>query len=469
MSIFTEERNPELELSEEDLAIYESLEDPDPDERSSPGLQFEDTNEGQRITLGTLLQELDLCRHYSSQFKPSAFGSKYHQAIAEILWAYVGKYDSLPSSTIVLAEIRAKLKDAKDSDDLLTYLAEVSLCSKAYVRGLDSPEYIKDKLDRFAKRQSIQKAISGTLAALKDPKANLDEVLTMLAAGLKLPARPNAGLKLQSWDELCEVADSQVDDWLIPNWAEFGCLHLITGQPFAGKSTHVGELIALMAQGKDWHGGLPLAQVPIVLLDFENRERTLRDRIRNYLGDNQGRIRELLFRVPSVDLPRPLTTDTIEHVIKLVSDQIGASGADEAPRRGRIEEELVDAVILDLRRELPDDGQHAPGEHLVPPEISLHIEAIRAEPHCIPDRHPRPDARRLHLVALGDHAGPLIAQDADRDARKLLVADPFRRDVEAIGVEVPDGGLRRPHGQSNTMDGRSGQGIRQNSSTCAWG
>lgn len=160
------------------------------------------------------------------------------------------------------------------------------------------------------------------LAACKDPGADLEQSLARIQ-DMKLPARPSAGLRLQGWDDLEEAADAQVDDWLIPNWAEFGCLHLLCGQPFAGKSTHVAELIALISQRRNWHGGLPLAQVPVLLLDFENRERTLRDRIANYLGDDRGRIRDILYRVPAADLPRPLTPETIRHLIAILGDRIG--------------------------------------------------------------------------------------------------------------------------------------------------
>jgi hypothetical protein len=128
----------------------------------------------------------------------------------------------------------------------------------------------------------------------------------------------------QSWDEVCSIADNQTEDWVIPGWMEFGCLHLFTGLPFSGKSTLVGEQIAAIAQGSGFHG-MTCAQVPFILLDLENKERILVKRIRSCLGDDPGKINDLFFRVAPKDIKLPLepefVTDCIGEIKRNMKDQ----------------------------------------------------------------------------------------------------------------------------------------------------
>ena len=62
---------------------------------------------------------------------------------------------------------------------------------------------------------------------------------------------------------------------------------------------------------------------PLLFHDWDdNRERKIRAQIAKCLGDNPGRIRELLVRVPPICVPRPLTPDFMRRVINGVRDRI---------------------------------------------------------------------------------------------------------------------------------------------------
>ena len=128
-------------------------------------------------------------------------------------------------------------------------------------------------------------------------------------------------VKLETWDETCAIADAQVEDWLLPGWCEFGCTHILSGLPFSGKSTIMSELLAAIAQGRDF-AGLGVQQVPFILLDLENRERILVKRLRRALGDDEGRIGELYSRVNPVDIKRPVTPDFVGQCIKAVRERV---------------------------------------------------------------------------------------------------------------------------------------------------
>ena len=41
---------------------------------------------------------------------------------------------------------------------------------------------------------------------------------------------------------------TQKADWIIKGWAEFGCLHAVTGLPFSGKSMTIADILAAMVR-----------------------------------------------------------------------------------------------------------------------------------------------------------------------------------------------------------------------------
>ena len=129
----------------------------------------------------------------------------------------------------------------------------------------------------------------------------------------------------ESWDETCQIASQQKEDWLIPGWAEFGCLQLLTGLPFSGKSCIVAEIIAALALGKTFCE-LPVQQVPFVLLDLENKERILVKRLRNALGGEAGKMPELYHRVNPRNIPRPITPQFILTAIDKLKKAMGDIG-----------------------------------------------------------------------------------------------------------------------------------------------
>ena len=112
------------------------------------------------------------------------------------------------------------------------------------------------------------------------------------------------------------IAATQTEDWLIPGWCEFGCLHAITGLPFSGKSMTIVDILAAMVQE------YPLVRhardaVPFILIDLENKERILVKRLERALEGDEGRMEELYMRInpddlPEVPVPIPFIADCIE-------------------------------------------------------------------------------------------------------------------------------------------------------------
>ncbi len=128
-----------------------------------------------------------------------------------------------------------------------------------------------ERWERLKKRE-IGRAVEVCQGRFWQPEATISEQIHQLAAqveGKKATpvvvevAVPETKIeqaakgkrpRLNKWDEVCRVADSQTEDWLVPGWAEFGTLLLLTGLPFSGKSMLVAEMIAAMALDKPFLG-----------------------------------------------------------------------------------------------------------------------------------------------------------------------------------------------------------------------
>jgi hypothetical protein len=133
-------------------------------------------------------------------------------------------------------------------------------------------------------------------------------------------------VSFETWEQTCTIAAEQREDWLIPHWAEFGGLHILTGLPFSGKSSIVAEIVACMATGKPFCT-MPVQPAPLLVLDLENRERVIVKRIKNALGGDQGDLNRLWHRVNPARIPRPLTNGFVRTCIDALKGSM--DGADK--------------------------------------------------------------------------------------------------------------------------------------------
>lgn len=110
-----------------------------------------------------VLQSLDLV-------KPSYFTNKAHQKACAITFKFFKQYRVLPRKEFLVQEIKTQLKDNKALD---YYLAEVNVLYDYFQPGLDSREYLQDKITYFAKIQAVKKAFHDSLKEID--KAPEDE------------------------------------------------------------------------------------------------------------------------------------------------------------------------------------------------------------------------------------------------------------------------------------------------------
>ena len=116
-------------------------------------------------------------------------------------------------------------------------------------------------------------------------------------------------------EELVKNANNQKEDWLLPDWLEYGSTAMLTGFPFSGKSCIVAELIAGM-QKHGTFGGYDVVSSPIILVDLENRDGTIVRRLRT--ATEEPILDCLMGRFAKREIPEtslPLDVEKIEKYI----------------------------------------------------------------------------------------------------------------------------------------------------------
>jgi replicative DNA helicase len=100
-----------------------------------------------------LLQSIDLV-------KPSYFSNKAHQKACQIIFDYYHKYRMMPRRMAVMQELKEQLKNDKS---ILYYLGEITALYDFHEPGLDSRDYLSDKITFFAKIHSLRIAFNKSL------------------------------------------------------------------------------------------------------------------------------------------------------------------------------------------------------------------------------------------------------------------------------------------------------------------
>lgn len=154
-----------MEITDKDKAIIDTLVNP----HEETTVQYQhDPLINQKI-----LAMLILDRHFLVQsmdlIKPEYFEDESHSLICSIVFKFFKEYKTLPSKIVIQHEIKEK---RGNSEHLLQYLGELEAIINDYVPGLDSREYLMDKIVEFAKEQSARCAIVKTIDILKKKPTN---------------------------------------------------------------------------------------------------------------------------------------------------------------------------------------------------------------------------------------------------------------------------------------------------------
>lgn len=152
------------------MAEFEFEDDPtliDPDSKDDVSFHWDE--EFQRHIISLLISDRQFLLQSMDLVNPNYFTNKAHKTICKFLYEYFKKYMILPNKTFVKEEINSKLKEDKS---LAFYQAEVETLFDYFEPGLDSRDYLLDKISYFAKMQAFRRAFQEGLKLLdKNPES----------------------------------------------------------------------------------------------------------------------------------------------------------------------------------------------------------------------------------------------------------------------------------------------------------
>jgi hypothetical protein len=200
------------ELTPEEQSILETLADPDGEVDN----QFKWDEEFQRHILGMLLNS----RHFLIQsiglVKPVYFTDEVHRSICSILFRYFDKYGILPKMTFLKEEMDTELRNNEKGEKVVAhYHTELGSVLEYYTPGVDSREYLLDKLTNFAKIQELKYAFGQSLELIKK-NPELDsawmKIHDMLRQAMMVNRDFDRGLEyFQSYEERYRMIEEDIE------------------------------------------------------------------------------------------------------------------------------------------------------------------------------------------------------------------------------------------------------------------
>lgn len=152
-------------LSTEDENTLKQLQDPD--QQQITGDTYRWNEDFQREILGLMLNDRVFTLESRPLISPIYFTHDVHRKICEILFAHFDEYRFLPNRVQLVQELRDKLKEKKD-DVIVAALTELNSVLEFYVPNVESRDYYRDKIVKFAKTQSLKMAFHKCMEKLKD-------------------------------------------------------------------------------------------------------------------------------------------------------------------------------------------------------------------------------------------------------------------------------------------------------------
>jgi hypothetical protein len=145
--------------------VDENLEEPsllDPD--GNVDIQFNWQEEFQRHIISLILLDRQFMLQAIDLVKPKYFTQRAHQMACLIAFEFFNRYGLLPDKAFLVQELRDRLKGNKS---LPYYLGEINVVYDYFQPGLESREYLTDKIHYFAKIMSVKAAFDETVKLVK--------------------------------------------------------------------------------------------------------------------------------------------------------------------------------------------------------------------------------------------------------------------------------------------------------------
>lgn len=294
-------------------------------------IEAEDSEEGrfiwddkfQQYLVGLLLSDEQAVSNCRRIVRPAFFTDDVHKELVRFAFEYHEQYGTIPDKEFVKHHVQEHVA-AKDSKVKYHWTATTNVVLDNYVPNIYDRPYLLDQITKFAKLQRIQFVIHKFIRSVKTGKPDYGTFKSEMEELDSFGQRTHEDLFL-SWDQFVEEAEQESQEWLIPNWIEFGALTMLTGLPFSGKSSVVADIIGAIVTGRRWCE-MPVTPCHVVFLDLENKYRITTKRIRRALGDDEGRIREFFHPVNRNMVRPPLSVEDTESLITKLQTTVEEAG-----------------------------------------------------------------------------------------------------------------------------------------------
>lgn len=150
------------DLTPEELATLENLTDP---QVVKAKFSWDDTF--QRKLMGMLLTDQFMLLQSVDKIQADYFSNEAHVIIVKILLDHFNTHKNIPEKWIIENELKDKLKD-RDATIKLHFLAELHSLYDYYVPGLETREYLVEKITYFAKVQAVKVAFGKSLEKMTE-------------------------------------------------------------------------------------------------------------------------------------------------------------------------------------------------------------------------------------------------------------------------------------------------------------
>lgn len=138
-----------------------TLQDPDGENE----VKYAWDEEFQRYIIALLLSDRSFLLQSLDLIKANYFTNRAHQKACSVVFKYFRQHRTLPPKAFIVQEIKTDLKDNKS---LPAYLAEVNVVYDYFQPGLDTRDYLTQKIQYFAKMQAFRRAFHDGLKLLDE-------------------------------------------------------------------------------------------------------------------------------------------------------------------------------------------------------------------------------------------------------------------------------------------------------------
>lgn len=139
-------------------------------------VKYQWDEEFQRQILSLLLHDRFFLVQSMGLINPNYFTNEVHQTACRLVYAHFEKYNTIPNKVQLTQELKGVVQERKPETQIY-FLSELNAVYDYYCPGIESREYLGDKIANFAKFEAIKKAFKASIDIIKNAPEAQDSYL----------------------------------------------------------------------------------------------------------------------------------------------------------------------------------------------------------------------------------------------------------------------------------------------------